>query len=55
LRASLLTPAQREHIVRKGGEAVGRSPEMPTWESELREDELQAVIAYIASISANGH
>ena len=50
LRASTLTPEQKATIVRKGGEAVGRSSNMPIWELELNEAELQAVLAYIDSI-----
>jgi len=55
LRASLLTAEQKSTIVRKGGEAVGRSPNMPTWERELNEAELQAVLAYIGSIKHTEH
>ena len=52
LRASLLSPDQKSTIVRKGGEALGRSPNMPTWEQELSETELSAVLAYLGSIRA---
>jgi mono/diheme cytochrome c family protein len=55
LRASALTAEQKSTIVRKGGEAVGRSPNMPTWELELNEAELQAVLAYIGSIKQTEH
>jgi mono/diheme cytochrome c family protein len=50
LRASHLDDEQRALIVRKGGAAVGRSPDMPTWEHELKEDELHAVLAYVGSV-----
>jgi mono/diheme cytochrome c family protein len=50
LRASQLDDAQRAFIVRKGGEAAGRSPNMPVWEQELNEHELQSVLAYVGSI-----
>lgn len=55
LRASLLSPDQKATIVRKGGEAVGRSPNMPTWEQELSEAELTAVLAYLGSFQAADH
>jgi len=41
---------QRAFIVRKGGEAAGRSSNMPIWEQELSEHELQSVLAYVGSI-----
>ncbi len=50
LRASHLTDEQRAQIVRKGGESVGRSANMPNWEMELKEEELTAVLAYVRSI-----
>lgn len=50
LRASKLTDAEKSQIVRKGGEAVKRSPNMPVWELELDEQELQAVLGYIATL-----
>jgi len=39
--------------VRKGGEAVGRSPNMPNWEMELNESELLAVLGYVRSIKGS--
>lgn len=50
LRASHLSDAQRAQIVRKGGESVGRSANMPNWEMELKEEELVAVLGYVRSI-----
>ena len=50
LRASKLTDAEKSQIVRKGGESVNRSPSMPVWERELDEQELQAVLSYIATL-----
>lgn len=47
LRQSALSSGQRSAIVRKGGEAVGRSANMPTWEVELNEEQLHAVLAYL--------
>jgi mono/diheme cytochrome c family protein len=53
LRASHLSDEQRAQIVRKGGEAVGRSPNMPNWEMELNESELLAVLGYVRSIKGS--
>jgi mono/diheme cytochrome c family protein len=50
LRASHLTDEQRAQIVRKGGEAVGRSSNMPNWELELNEEDLSAVLGYVRSV-----
>ena len=55
LRASPLSSEQKSVIVRKGGEAVGRSPNMPTWERELSEAELTAVLTYLSSFRAADH
>jgi mono/diheme cytochrome c family protein len=54
LRASTLSRQERERIVRKGGEAVGRSPSMPTWEAELTDDEIDAVLAFVATVVPKG-
>lgn len=50
LRASKLSDAQQAAIVRLGGAAVNRSPNMPEWRQELSEEELQAVLAYVRTI-----
>lgn len=50
LRASKLNDEQRSQIVRKGGESVNRSPNMPVWEGELTEDELRAVLTYVGTL-----
>lgn len=55
LRASKLTDDERSTIVRKGGAAVGRSPNMPIWEQELNEHELRAVLSYVRSIKGSAH
>lgn len=52
LRTSKLDDAQQARIVRKGGESVNRSPNMPTWEGELTENELLAVLTYIGTLKA---
>jgi mono/diheme cytochrome c family protein len=50
LRASKLSDDEQASIVRLGGAAMGRSPNMPEWRVELTEDELLAVLAYIQTI-----
>jgi len=50
LRASRLNDDARSTIVRKGGAAVGRSPNMPIWELELDERQIQSVLSYVRSI-----
>jgi mono/diheme cytochrome c family protein len=37
-------------IVRRGGAAVGRSPFMPPWDSELTEEQIRDLVNYIQSI-----
>ncbi len=51
LLVSQLDSAARNRIVRNGGAAVGRSPVMPNWGTELTETELRDVIAYVSSIA----
>ncbi len=53
LRTSKLSDDERSTIVRKGGAAVGRSPNMPIWEQELNEQELRAVLSYVRSIKGS--
>jgi cytochrome c oxidase cbb3-type subunit 3 len=52
LRASKLDDSERTRIVRKGGEAVGRSSNMPIWEQELSDEEIHAVVAYVGTLKA---
>jgi cytochrome c oxidase cbb3-type subunit 3 len=40
-----------EHIIREGGEAVGRSPYMPPWEDELSQEQILDVVAYLKVIA----
>ncbi len=40
-----------EKIIRGGGEAVGRSPFMPTWEDELSDEQIADVVEYLASLT----
>ena len=50
LRASKLDDAERASIVRRGGAAVGRSPNMPEWQLELSEQELLDVVAFVGAL-----
>jgi len=50
LTASVLTDEARMAIIRRGGEALGRSPQMPPWGQELTESELQSLVGYLRSI-----
>jgi mono/diheme cytochrome c family protein len=50
LRASTLSDDEQALIVRQGGAAMGRSPNMPEWRVELTDEELTAVLIFIRSI-----
>lgn len=52
LRTSDKNDAYVELIVRKGGEAIGRSAKMPPWEEELTNEQIRDVVAFIRSIHA---
>ena len=39
-----------EKIIRLGGEAVGRSPDMPVWNGQLSNQEIKDVIQYLTAI-----
>jgi len=51
LRTSDKNDSYIEMIVRKGGEAIGRSPKMPPWEGELTNEQIKDVVAFIRSIN----
>jgi mono/diheme cytochrome c family protein len=38
-------------IISKGGPAVGKSPFMPAWGTQLREKQIRDVIAYVRSLA----
>ncbi len=40
-----------EDIIRKGGEAIGKSPFMPVWQDELSEEQINDVIAYLSVVT----
>jgi len=53
-----IKPQTREYydkIIRKGGEAVGRSSYMPLWEEELSEEQITDVVEYLAVVSDKAH
>lgn len=55
LRASRLSRAEQERLVRLGGEAVGRSALMPAWDETLEAAQIGAVLDYLQAIrSARG-
>jgi len=37
-------------IINKGGQAVGRSPRMPPWGTDLSENEIESIIIYLKSL-----
>jgi len=45
------SPTYYEKIIRKGGEGVGRSPNMPQWEEELSEEQIEDVVAYLGVVT----
>ena len=45
------SPQYYEKIVRKGGEGVGKSPNMPQWEEELSDEQINDVVAYLGVVT----
>jgi mono/diheme cytochrome c family protein len=52
LRASDKNNAYIALIVRRGGEAIGRSPSMPPWGEELTDEQVNDVVAFVRSVNA---
>jgi len=52
LRASDKNNAYIALIVRRGGEALGRSPSMPPWGEELTDEQVSDVVAFVRSVNA---
>lgn len=50
LRISKLNDAQKERIVKFGGESVGRSAKMPPWGQALSADEVRDLMAYLKTL-----
>lgn len=43
--------ASYEEIIRKGGEAVGKSPFMPMWGEELSDEQIKDVVIYVSYVT----
>ena len=52
LRASDKNDAYIGLIVRRGGEAIGRSKGMPPWGEELTDEQIKDVTAFVRSVNA---
>ncbi|MCV6615128.1 MAG: cytochrome c, partial [Cellvibrionaceae bacterium] len=50
LTLSKLSDAELAKIISGGGQAVGRSPQMPAWGGQLNKQQLQSLILYINSL-----
>jgi mono/diheme cytochrome c family protein len=50
LVASPYPDAYKELIIRKGGQAIGRSPYMPPWGDELSDQQIRDLLAYLRRI-----
>ena len=44
-------PEYYEQVIRGGGEAVGKSEFMPTWDDELSDEQIADVISYLALVT----
>jgi len=51
LRASDKNDSYINLIVRRGGEAIGRSPRMPPWGEELTDEQIGDVVAFVRSVN----
>jgi mono/diheme cytochrome c family protein len=38
-------------FIKKGGQAMGKSPLMPAWESQLRDEQIRDLVAYIRTLA----
>ena len=52
LRGSDKNDAYVGLIVRRGGEAIGRSQGMPPWGEELTDEQIKDVVAFVRSVNA---
>lgn len=52
LRATDKNADYVELIVRKGGEAIGRSDKMPPWGEELTDEQIRDVVFFVKSFAA---
>jgi mono/diheme cytochrome c family protein len=53
LRASRLSRADQERIIRLGGEANGRSALMPLWQNQLSDAEIAGVLDFLTAVRSN--
>jgi mono/diheme cytochrome c family protein len=51
LRRSMVPDKYKEMIIRKGGAGWGRSPDMPSWQDELTEEQIQDVVNFLRTIA----
>jgi len=51
LTASVLSAEARMAIIRRGGAALGRSPQMPPWDQELTGSELKSLVGYLGTLT----
>ena len=51
---SALHPDSLKHVIQQGGEAVGLSPMMPSWEGVLSPQEIDDVVVFIQTVSRHG-
>jgi len=51
LRKSMFPDAYKEGIIRVGGERMGRSSAMPSWQDELTEEQIHDVVNYLRTIA----
>jgi mono/diheme cytochrome c family protein len=51
LRTSVMPDAYKEGIIRRGGQAMGRSEFMPPWGQELTDEQIRDVVTYLRSIA----
>ena len=51
LRTSMMPDVYKEGIIRRGGQAMGRSEFMPPWGQELTDEQIRDVLAYLRSIA----
>lgn len=50
LTKSRLSDAQKEEIIRAGGESVGRSPFMPPWGEELSDEQIRDLVRFLRTL-----
>lgn len=51
LRKSMVPDIYKEMIIRKGGAGWGRSPDMPSWQEELTEEQILDVVNFLRTIA----